>query len=404
MGMGNIANTGMQAAMSNMDIISNNIANANTYGFKRASANFADLFPSGNDASSVQIGLGVAVTGSQEDFTPGGPSAPTNLASDFSIGGNGFFIMKDATSGQSTYSRYGHFGFDRTTGFFTIGNSRLQGFPAVNGSVPAGSTPADLHVNTAPVPAVPTTLITQSGLNLSASDVIPVTTPFDPNTSTSYNYTTGSKIVDSLGTQHDLNIYYVKTGSNAWGVNVYVDGNVITNTATMTFTSAGALNTTTGLTGLNYVPGTGATSPQTFDISMTQATQFGSPDGANPFTVNGYGAGEFQSYTVDKNGIVNATYTNGPPVVVGQIALAEFQSPQGLVDVGNQSWTANTASGAPIINQSNSTGIINQGTLELSNVDLATEMVNLINAQNTFQANAQVEQVYNQVMQTVTKL
>lgn len=403
MGMGNIATTGMQAALSNMEIISNNIANANTFGFKRTTANFADLFPSGNDASSTSIGLGVSMTGTQQDFSTGGPTQ-TNSPSDLAINGSGFFLLKDPSTGSTTYTRYGHFLFDQTSGYFLSGSQRLQGFPAVNGTVPSGSVPSDLFVNTSPVAAKATATVTQSFLNLSSSDAIPSVTPFDPTNTSTYNYTTSTQIFDSLGTKHNLSLYYVKNSQNDWAVNAYVDGTSI-GAGSLTFTTAGSLSSATGLSSLNFAPGTGAASPQTIKISMTGATQFGSADSSFPFTIDGYPAGSFQTYQIDKNGLVSAVYNNGqPPVVMGQVSIANFQSQQSLQDIGNQSWHSTTASGSAIVNQSNSTNNISQGALELSNVDLATEMVNLISSQNTFQANAQVEQTFNTIMQTIIKL
>src|SRR5579871_4725350 len=125
MSMGNIAGTGMQASMEQMDIISNNIANSSTTGFKSSTASFGDIFPSGG--SSDAIGLGVRLTSIEQDFSPGSPTA-TNIASNLAISGNGFFILQDSSTGITSYSRNGQFNFDEATGYFTMGNQLLQGF------------------------------------------------------------------------------------------------------------------------------------------------------------------------------------------------------------------------------------------------------------------------------------
>ncbi|RDI39958.1 flagellar hook protein FlgE [Aquicella lusitana] len=400
MGIGNIATTGMQAAMTNMEVISNNIANSNTFGYKGSYANFADMYPSGSNASSVQAGLGVSVSGIQQDFSPGGPT-PTGIASDLTITNDGFFVLKDASSGQTSYSRFGRFNFNQ--GYFMVGNQRLQGFPAVNNTIPPGSTPTDLYINTASIPAQATGTITQQQLNLNASDSVPSTTPFDPNDPTSFNFSSTATVYDSLGSSNTLNLYYVKTAANEWTVNAYVNGTSV-GTGSLTFSSDGTLSSATGLSNLSFSPTSGATSPQVFSVSMTGATQYANPYTANPFSSDGYAAGNFTGYTIDKNGKVTVNYSNNQTTVAGQIALAMFQSPQGLQNVGNMSWIATSDSGEPNVNQANSQNGIQQAALEMSNVDLASEMVSLITAQNIFQANAQVEQVYNQVMQTVTKL
>lgn len=406
MGIGNIATTGMQAAMTNMEVISNNISNSGTYGFKSSSANFADLFPSGNAASSVQAGLGVSVTGIEQNFQPGGPT-PTSNPSDLAIKGNGFFVMTDASSGVTSYSRYGRFNFQN--GYLTVGNARLQGFLSTDGkTIPSGGGLQDLFINTATTPANKTATVTQVQLNLNSSDSVPSVSPFNPTNLSSYNFTSTAPVYDSLGNQNTLTLYYVKTSANNWNVNAYITppGGTATSlgTGSLTFTGTGALSSTSGLGALTFSPTTGATSPQTFAVDMTGATQYGAPDFTGQFTTDGYPVGAYTGYTIDQNGIVTVQHSNKVSTVAGQVAIANFQTPTGLQNIGNMSWTATTASGTPNVNQSNSSNNLLQSNLELSNVDLASEMVNLVNAQNTFQANAQVEQTYSQVMQTVTKL
>ena len=400
MGIGNIATTGMQAAMTNMEVISNNIANSNTPAFKGSLTNFGDLYPAGGNASSVQAGLGVSVTSIQQNFKTGGQS-PTGIASDLAITNNNLFIMRDASSGQTSYTRYGRFSFD--DGYFTLGNKRLQGFLAVNDTIPSGSTPADLFINTSPIAANASTTVTQQQLNLNASDSAPKTTPLDPTDSTSYNYSSATTLYDSLGTSNTLTLYYVKTAANEWTVNAYVNGSSV-GTGSLTFASDGSLSAATGLTGMSFSPTSGATSPQSFDISMIGAKQFSSAYNQRPFTSDGYSAGTYTGYTIDKDGMVNVSYSNNQSILAGQIALANFQTPEQLQNIGDMSWITTSGSGEPNINQSNSSNGIKQSSIEMSNVDLASEMVSLITAQNIFQANAQVEQVYNQVMQTVTNL
>lgn len=400
MGIGNIANSGMKAAMSNMDVISNNIANANTIGFKKSYINFADIYPSGNASAGFQAGLGVSVSSINQDFSPGGYSL-TALPYDLSINKGGFFITRDPTSGQVAYTRAGRFNLNQ--GYFTSvnGNQRLQGYAAVNNTIPPGSGIGDITINSASIPAQASTKADIT-LNLDANSVVP-STVFDPNDQTSFNYQSSVNIYDSLGNQHVVKSYYVKTAANNWDVNVYVDGTSV-GTGTLQFTTAGSLSAATGLSALSYSPTTGATSPQTFALNMGTSTQFGNPNNVVSTTPDGYPAGDFTSAEIDKNGMVYMQYSNSQKILAGQLALANFQSPQNLSNIGDSSWTANSASGEPIVNQSNAVGNINVGQLELSNVDLTTEMVSLINAQHTFQANAQVEQTFSEVMQTIIQL
>src|SRR5579885_687048 len=206
MGIGNIADSGMQAAMSNMEVISNNIANANTIGFKKSYINFADIYPSSNGAAPNQIGLGVDVASVNQDFSNGSYQF-TSKALDLGINGNGFFILKDQSSGQLSYSRAGRFSSEQ--GYLMFGNKRLQGFQAVNGTIPSGGTVSDLQVSNAALPAkASTTAQVQVNLN---SNQDPPTGVFDPNNNTTFNYQSSVPIYDSLGNQHTVTSYYVKT-------------------------------------------------------------------------------------------------------------------------------------------------------------------------------------------------
>lgn len=408
MGIGNIATTGMQAAMTDMEVISNNIANAGTYAFKASTANFADLYPSGNNASSVQAGLGVTVTDIEQNFAPTG-SSPTGSQSDLAINKNGFFVLTDPNSGTTSYTRNGHFSFQNGYLVSTTG-ARLQGFLSPDGkTIPQGGSPQDLLISTAPMPAKASTSITVPPgiLNLNSNDTIPTTTPFNPSTQTSYNFSTTTPIYDSLGNTANITLYYVKTSANNWTVNAYVAGSPPTSlgVGSLTFNGSGTLvSQTGGLNALSYSPTTGATSPQVFNANLTNITQFGAPDSAGALQTDGFQSGQFSNYVVDENGVVSAEYSNKQSIIAGQVAIANFISPTGLNYEGNMSWGASSASGPANVSLNNSAGNIKQYNLELSNVDLANEMVNLVNAQNNFSANAQVEQVYSQVMQTVTKL
>src|SRR5262245_52011881 len=154
MGIGEIASTGMQTAMSNMDVIGNNIANASTPGLKKSTANFADLFPAGN-----ATGLGVRLEGVKHDCTPGGQRM-TGEKTHLMINNEGFFILKNANSGQVSYTRAGQLSVDNN-GYFISSGRRLQGFAAINGQIPAGNTPTDLRINFAPMNAQATTSVKQ---------------------------------------------------------------------------------------------------------------------------------------------------------------------------------------------------------------------------------------------------
>ena len=398
MGIQDIANTGMKSSMTNMEVISNNISNANTIGFKKSYTNFADLYPGSGSASSVQAGLGVSIASIRQDFTKGGYQT-TDRSLDLSINDNSFFIMRDAGTGQTCYSRAGRFNLD-PNGYLLSGNNRLTGYPAVNGKILAPSL-ADLKVPTLPVPAKATTEVTGS-LNLDSNGAIPTST-FSVSDPTSYNYATYTNVYDSQGNSAPLSLYYVKTAANEWTVKAEVNGSSA-GTGSLVFAADGSLQSATGLSSLSYSPTTGAATPQAFSVTLSGSTQYAGGSSPQPFNQDGYQAGTFSGLNIDNNGVLNVQYTNGQNIQVGQIAVADFQAPEGLMDIGNMCWVQSPTSGNPTITQNSSTNNITAGSLEISNVDLTEEMVNLIGAQHSFQANAQVEQTYNEVMQTIVKI
>lgn len=403
MGIGNIADTGMQAAMSHMEVISNNIANANTYGFKKSYINFADIYPSLNGSAGNQIGLGVNVANIAQNFSTGGTSS-TGQPLDMSLQQKGFFILQDPTSGQTSYTRMGRFMQDTSGYLINVFGQRLQGFAAVNGSVPSGGSVSDIQLTQTSMAASATANATMN-VNLDSNSEVPSGT-FDPNIATTYNFNPAVKIVDSLGNPHTVVTYYVKTATaNTWDVHVYVDGTSVS-TGSVDFTTNGSFNSATGLSSISFDPGTGATNPQVFALNIENSTQVAAPSATiGAPTDDGFPPGTFTGIiNIDTNGMIQMSYSNGRQQTVGQVAVADFASLDGLSNIGNMQWIATSASGPALVNQSNSLGNIMPGTLEQSNVDLTTEMVNLINAQHVFQANAQVEQVYSEVMQTVIQL
>jgi flagellar hook protein FlgE len=399
MGIGNIANTGMRAAMTDMEVISSNISNANTVGYKASYATFGDVYPSSSAGANLQSGLGVKLTGIHQDFKRGGFEL-SGSQMDLMITGSGFFVLRDSTSGVKSYTRNGHFQPDKD-GYITNGNLRLQGFPAVNGEIFAGGSLTDLQISKQPRNATATSKITED-LNLKSTEAVK-TDPFDVNNPNSYNYSTSKTIYDSLGNTHALSMYYIKTADNNWSAQTLIDGANV-GTGTIVFGTDGKLSSVSGLSALSFTPGGGAASPQALSIDLSTSTQYASDNQTRKLTQNGYPVGIVNGTEIDKDGNVIATYSNDERVLLGKIALAEFQAPNGLTSIGNMSWLETSDSGSPIINPGNSDKNISSGALELSNVDLTQEMIKLIGAQHSFQANAQVEQTYNEVMQTVIKI
>ena len=397
MGVGNIANSGLQAAMTNMEAISNNISNANTIGFKKSTVNFSDMYAN-NMSSTNQVGMGVSVGSIAQDFSYAGTQLNTGRTLDLSLGSDGFFIQN--SGGQTSYTRNGQLSVDNM-GYIVGLGGRMQGYPAVGGQLNGALALSDLQISNSYLPAKPSSNVSLA-FNLDSNAPIPAST-FNATDSTSYNYRSDNTVYDSLGNPATMSIFFIKSADNSWTTQMSVDNTSI-GTGTIDFQSNGALLNTTGMGALNWSPVSGAVAPQNFAISLAGSTQYASDSAKLSSSQNGYPVGRPISFSIDGSGIINQQYSNGISQIEGQIAVAMFSAPQGLEQSSNMSWLATPASGAPVINQSSSTNAINPGTLENSNVDLTAELVKLMGAQHDFQANAQVAQTYNQMLQTIEKL
>lgn len=398
--------TGLNAASTDLAVTANNIANANTTGFKESRAQFADFFnANAYGISNNAAGSGVRVSRIGQQFGQGAISV-TNNSLDMAISGTGYFTLSQG--GALSYSRAGAFGTDRNGVIVNADGAHLQAYPPLAGG--AGfdtATLADIKLSTADNPPAPSTRLT-AGLNLAASAVPPVTTPFSAGDPTSYTSTTSVTVYDSLGTAHPANLYFVKSATaNTWDVHASIEGTSLTPATTISFDSNGALSSPAGgkIALPGYSPTTGASSMAlTLDLSKT--TQFGDSFAVNSLTQDGYASGRLSGVEVTPEGIVQARFTNGQATALGQVAMANFANPQGLQQLGNTSWGETYASGAVIRGTANSgnLGLVQSGALESSNVDITAELVNMITAQRSFQANAQMISTTDQITQTIINI
>lgn len=399
MDIGSISSSGIQAALSNMESISNNIANVNTVGYKKSYVNFSDIFTGNGGNDFRQIGMGARVHSVGHDFSTGTIQS-SGRGLDLALSRDGFFIQKDPVTGLVSYTRAGRFDFDKDNNL--IGNNGiLQGFPAYNGVVASSGNLVNLTIPTAGIPPVSTKQVNFS-INLDAKNDV-ITAPFNMNDPATYNYSSTETIYDSLGNSSLVSLYYVKNANNSWTANV-VMGNQVIGTGSLDFDANGSMVSNSGLSHLSWDPGNGAATPQLFNVNLTGSTQYQNDNRVSSSSQDGCPSGMPLGCAIDNNGYLNVYYSNGINRVQGQIALAQFRAPQGLEKGDNLSWLPTTNSGSPMVNQDISFGAFLVNSLESSNVDLTEELVKLISAQHDFQANAQVQQTYNQVMQTIEKL
>lgn len=387
-----ISLSGINAINTELDTISNNIANANTTGFKSSTANFSATYsgtrPTGTQISSLTQSIDVA-----------GDAESTGDNLDAAITGSGFFITRDS-AGDVLYTRAGAFSEDKNGNLVDSFGNFVQGYTVTAGSNNLGPL-GNIVIPTGQIPAQATTTLDYVA-NLSADWTPPADAPFNSADPQSYNSSNVSVVYDSLGTQHTLTQYFVNTGTNQDTVYYALDGTTLPTTTTLTFDAAGALVTPAGPVAVNL--GTpGGAAPMTINVNYTGTTQFSGSASTSTNSTNGYASGTFTGAQLSANGAVVAQYSNGQTQTIGYIALATFPNDGALTPVSDTAWQSSPASGTPLYFTpgTGTAGSLTVGSLEQSNVNLTAELVNLMSAQNNYQANSKVLQAQSQMMQTL---
>ncbi|MES2072912.1 MAG: flagellar hook protein FlgE [Pseudomonadota bacterium] len=422
--------SGLNAASKQLDVIGNNIANAQTVGFKAAQAQFADVYANSLSGSGAgQVGIGVKVAAIAQQFTQGNITATQNPL-DIAISGAGFFRLSD--NGAVSYSRNGQFHMDDNGFIVTAQNLNVTGYPVSAAGVVLAGTPVPLHINTKDLdPKVTSEADTQ--INLDSRAALPTVAIFNPADPNSYTQSEPVDIYDSLGNKHNLQTFYVKTGPAAgvagpgtWDVYATLDGTQVLSNAVpppaggkiaqLTFDALGKLNplTTTPVTaplytfGMNLSPVTNLSGAanQAITFSVANSTQFGAAYSVNALHQDGYTSGKLSKFNTGSDGTILGTYTNGQTAVLGQVVLSNFTDPNGLQSIGNNQWIETSESGPPLTGAPSASGLgkLTASATEDSNTDLTGELVNMITAQRVYQANAQTIKTQDQVLQTLVNL
>ncbi len=420
--------SGLNAAANYLSVLGNNIANANTTGFKKSRSEFVDIYAgSVAGVSKTQTGSGVRVAEVAQQFAQGNLDLTGNSL-DMAINGEGFFTLADnpADLGSLVYSRAGAFGVNKD-GIVT--NSQGQALLAYK---PNGKTIADgfstgvlstVSLDTASSFPVSTTRV-DLGINLDATKPAITTPPaFDPKNSATYTSQTSVSIYDSLGASHTLTTYFVAGAATAgppptrsWTAHHYITDDpanpvsvdTVATGATMTFDSTGKLTVpANGQVALApWSPPNSSAGPITATMNYTGSTQLSSAFAVNALKQDGLAAGTLTGINIDETGVISARFSNGSSTPLGKVAMTKFANPQGLAKLGDTTWGQSTASGSPIPGEAGggNFGMIQSGALEQSNVDLSEQLVNLITAQQAYQANSQTISTENSVIQTILNI
>lgn len=431
--MSYVSLSGLSAAQLDLNTTSNNIANANTYGFKESRAEFGDVYSTSlfTNAKTTPGGGAQASTIAQQFHE--GSSISTNNPMDLRISGTGFFaVSKDRLiPQQNELTRNGAFHLNKDSYMVTSNDEFLLGYE-VNKDTNEVVSYEPKPINIPPEFGKPKqTANIEIGVNLPANGDLKDPALFDFTDPETYNRSTSSTMYDSMGQSYKMTTYYIKdqTQPNTWQsyytvtdgggerpVNI-AGGDATSPTGhvghTMRFNNDGTLASlnsgqpivTTPL-GENGVEMNGADPAQTLSFSLDSATQFAAPFELTKFQEDGATTGFLTKVDFDEQGNVLGTYSNGENVTLGRVAMVRVANEQGLDKKGGTQWDSTTASGAKIWGESNkgSFGTINNGTLEQSNIDMTQELVDLISAQRNFQANSRALDVHNQLQQNILQI
>ncbi len=443
----NIGLSGLSAASKDLDVTSNNIANAETVGYKKSRTEFADVFANtAFGSTNTQSGSGVSVQSVTQQFNQGNLQFTENSL-DLAVSGQGFFVLKPNLTNQDViYSRAGAFQVDKD-GFVTNASGQfLQGFPVnpADGSVTSSalaSVEAIRIDQTAGNPQA-TSAVTLSA-NLDSSDVVPPNSPggggggaaIDPTDSDSFSRSTSVNIFDSQGNTQTLTYYYAMNdpANNIWDVSIWIDNGALGGGGTATppvdtdgdgtddaselatlqleFDGAGVLKTDAPTATTNPVLLTGIDLDNgTDDIDLTlnfdNTTQLAAAFSVTDLNQNGLTVGRLNGLDIDSTGIIRANFSNGTAEAIAKVAMANFDNPQGLRQLGDTNWAESLKSGVPVAGEAGTGvfGLIKSGALEQSNVDLTAELVHLIVAQRNFQANAKSIETASRVTDAVINI
>ncbi len=414
------ATTGLNAASTDLSVISDNIANSNTIGFKAQRAVFEDALAQNVAGGVGQIGLGTQL-GSIEKVMTQGALQNTGVATDLALQGDGFFMV----SGTSADGRTGQ--FLTRAGQFTVDSSgylvnqrgmRLQGYSA-DSQGNMLSAIGDLQVGNANSSPRSTAKVTIKA-NL-AADAPALTASKDAaDAAATAQFSTSVTIYDSLGNDMQAQVYFKRTGASpsTWEYYAAVDGALVGGTAgtptaiasgSMTFDTAGRLTAVTP-TATSFTPTGAAQQSITLDLGdptgvaggtgLEGITQFASVSATTYVGQDGYAPGQLTSVQIDKKGIVTGVFTNGQTRNLAQIGVARCPAPEALERAGGGLYAATNASGQAVLGVAGDGGraFMTSGSVEQSNVDIAEQFVRMIAAQRSYEANSKTITTADQLL------
>ena len=423
MGNFSIALSGLNAQASALNIVSDNLANLNTTGFKEGTASFQDLVTEAMSSSSPN-GAGVSSVLAQRTFSQGSIQV-TSGAFDAAIEGSGFFVVQNA-QGQQFYTRAGNFSLDTNGNLVDSKGDFVLGWTTPNGVVNASGAPGKITVPAgSTVQPSPTTQFSIMA-NLNAAAL---------TTDATGSFSTPVQVIDSLGEAHTLSVTFTKTASNTWDYAVTVPSADLTGGSTdplakgtLTFDSNGQLKSPAPPSGTGSGSGGGSGSGSTVDVKLAgladgasdldvtwnlyatdnsaMVTQFAAASAVSATNVDGVAAAQLSQVSLADGGNIVAQFSNGKQQVIGQLALANIPNPSSLIAAGANNFTIGANTGTPTLGapQTGGLGQIKANALEASNVDIATEFTKLMTYQRSYEANSRTITTLDQMAQDLMQM
>ncbi len=445
----NAAASGIGASSASLSVIGDNIANVGTTGFKGSRAEFSDFLPQdvfGLSGPST-MGTGAAVSTVSTIFGQGTLESSEN-ALDMAISGNGFFIVGDGNADY--YTRDGTFYLDDEGYVVNASGLRLQGYNEVDGSL--GATVGDIQIDTSTLsPSATSTVVVDATLSVDADYLDPddPTSTVTPISDGDYDITSGDgdsletvadaadfstsmTVYDSLGQSHEVTLVFERTGESTWSWWALVDAGEVTDSSGSTYTAGSAFTiaqgelefdtsgdlssftqtNTSSSTSWNFFGAEASDISFDFGLDDTGATtdgslkMLGTDSAVTALTQDGYPPGSLSGLSVDSDGVITGSYSNGEELELGQVVLASFTATGALERLGNNLFGATLASGDPAVGApgTGGRGSVTGNALEASNVDLEEEFVNMITTQRSYQANARVLSTASDTLQELVQI
>ncbi len=414
--------SGLRGAQSDLSTVSNNVANVGTLGFKRSRTQFGDIIPT----SRTSPGLGTQLLGIEQQFTQGGFET-TARDLDFAISGPGFFMARQGVNGNVThFTRNGSFSINANRFLTDATGGFIQVLPVdSNGRATSTSLGAARNLQLPLTSGAPrATTLASIAATLPANADKPAQRPvygpgnpyqFNRTDPQSFNFSHQITVFDAAGSAFPATLYFARTASRSagdatdtWDVHAFIGEEAATATPiSLTFDATGTLVSPTGQVALDSTNPVGAAAPINVALNFGNATrQAIAPFSIDSVEQNGAAAIQFSDVSINNEGLVTATFSDGSLQLLGRLAIASFTDPSGLRQIGNARWTATGDSGPAKLGAAGTSGFgaLQVGALEQSNVDITEELVGLITAQRNFQANAKALEAANALSQTITNL